>query len=81
MHFHTVPEVEFKQPDYVAPEEEGGVEVCVALNTEIESSLTIEVEVTDKPASPNPAGLVIMWQLTLAIIAPFLPQRLKTLSR
>ena len=76
---HTVPEVEFKQPDYVAPEEEGGVEVCVRLNTNITQPLTIEVIVTTKPASTNPAGLVEIWQLTLAIIASSLPQNLKTL--
>ena len=56
-----MPVVEFKQPDYDAPEEAGGVEVCVALITTITQPLTIEVQVTDKPASTNPAGLVIIY--------------------
>ena len=57
---HTVPEVEFKEPQYEVSEGDGTVEVCVQLNTDIEEPLTIEVEAIQKPDAPNPAGLITM---------------------
>ena len=52
---YSAPEIEFEFPDYTVNEEDGSVEVCVVLNTAIAEQLIIELEVTDRPASSNPA--------------------------
>ena len=80
---HTVPEVEFKEPQYAVSEGDGTVEVCVQLNTAIEGSLTIEVETIEKPDAPNPAGLMhnASYVYCLLVIEPLRSQVPVTLSR